>query len=279
MATTTLSPLSVFRVSGPMLELPGAALSVIGRLYHKDANGRALIANTATAAEAAALAICLSSPQTEDGLGVFAGSGSVITTTGLTAGQIYILDTLNGQLADIQDEGAGEFTTIAGYALTTTSLALVLLPTGLASPGAVIGDVTITQTNVSYVSGPTETRLAASNVIDAGDLLYVDANGRWDLAANTSQAASLVRGMALAEVKAVGQPLVAGIGLVDEDPFGCVINVGSVLSAGKVYCISAAGVMSPVNDIATSDWLTICGYAKTASQFEMRIIQTGLQAP
>jgi hypothetical protein len=57
-----------------------------------------------------------------------------------------------------------------------------------------------------------------------------------------------------------------------------VVGIGATLAVGKVYVLSTAGAICPVDDIAGSEFVTVLGIATTASIFKMGIVVSGVAA-
>jgi hypothetical protein len=90
--------------------------------------------------------------------------------------------------------------------------------------------------------------------------------------------------IAATDASAVGADVV-GIALTGgaiSQPFtyqkGGNINLGATLAVGKVYVLSTAGAICPVDDIAGSEFVTVLGIATTASIFKMGIVVSGVAA-
>lgn len=128
-----------------------------------------------------------------------------------------------------------------------------------------MADVTITAANVLRAEGPVEHNVDTSSAIDVGQIVTVkDANEQVGLAANTSQALSQVYGMALNRAVVAGQPITVALS-------GAVVALGSVLTEGEFYVVSAAGAISPIGDKLAGDWMAVVGYARSATELVLAI--------
>lgn len=132
-----------------------------------------------------------------------------------------------------------------------------------------MADLVITAANVVLVSGPTATKDAAETV-SVGDWVYDASSTTVGVATNADEAKDTVSGMAL-NAATTGQP-------VTYAKDGAVVALGSILTVGAWYVLSAAGATSPVADQATNDYVTGVGYGSTASNLTLVITNTGLQA-
>lgn len=120
-------------------------------------------------------------------------------------------------------------------------------------------DIVITAGNVVAGTGAvTETRLAAAT-ITAGQVVYLDANSKYNLA-DTDSATAIVRkprGIAL-NGGAAGQP----IQIIRSGP----VTIGATVTKGVAYYLSGtAGGICPVADVAAGDYTAIIGMATSAT--------------
>lgn len=131
-----------------------------------------------------------------------------------------------------------------------------------------MADIVITAANVVAGAGAvTETRLAAATIA-AGEVVYLDANSRYNLA-DTDSATALVRkprGIAL-NGGAAGQP----IQIIRSGD----VTLGSVLTRAVAYYLSGnPGKIAPIADVATGDYTAILGLAISAT-----VLRVDIQAP
>jgi hypothetical protein len=94
-------------------------------------------------------------------------------------------------------------------------------------------------------------------------------SGTFVAATDASLAGAAVEGIALSG-GATGQPFIY--------QKGGNINLGATLAVGKVYVLSTAGAIAPVDDIAGSEFVTVLGIATTAALLKMGIVQGGVAA-
>ncbi len=134
-----------------------------------------------------------------------------------------------------------------------------------------MADLSITAANVvSTGSNSQKLKGVAGATITAGMPLYrIAATGKLGIAANTSAVLAEVVGIAL-NGASDGQP-------VNYQTAGT-LNLGATVAVGKLYVLSAAGLISPVDDVATSDFVTYLGGGITASSFEISIHPLGVAA-
>lgn len=133
--------------------------------------------------------------------------------------------------------------------------------------------IVITAANVIAADGAVSSQqYIAGATIAAGQWVYVDtANSNvLKLAqADGTVLEATVKGMAL-NGGVTGQPIDVA---VSGD-----VAVGSVLTTAGVYIISAtAGSMDPVADLGSSSYLSIVGYATSATNFHFHIANSGVE--
>jgi hypothetical protein len=128
-----------------------------------------------------------------------------------------------------------------------------------------MADLSITAANVAYVSGGNGVKKKgiAGGTITAGMPLYViAATGKLGIAANTSAVLAECVGIAMNSAS-------------DNQPVnyqdGGTINPGATVGVGKLYVLSAAGLISPVDDVTTGDFVTYLGAGITAATFEINL--------
>lgn len=135
--------------------------------------------------------------------------------------------------------------------------------------------LTITATSVVRVltgNAPTRAqRGTAGATITAGQLLYLDTNGKLQVAAKDSAVHANVIGLAL-NGGAVNQPIEYAI------PDGGQVDVGATVEVGKLYAAAATGGIMPVDDIAQNDYITYVGVGQAANRFSFKVHASGVQA-
>ena len=137
-------------------------------------------------------------------------------------------------------------------------------------------DLVQTSTSVAVVSGGNQLTFPAQGVITAGQTVYKNASGQWQLAQAGAGSTALQSGygtnygIALNNAPAAGMPLTAfvpsGAGQSSQ------INVGATLVVGTVYIISVnnPGAICPLADwITTNQYLTYLGFGVTTTALEM----------
>ncbi len=138
-----------------------------------------------------------------------------------------------------------------------------------------MADVAITAANVA-LSGAGQsvdrTRNAGAT-ITAGQLMYVDSSGLWQLAkANGAAALRQVTGIALNNASS-GQPMAALL--------SGVYTVGGTVTVGGVYVLSGAnaGGLAPVADLVTGWYTNIVGVGTTATPLQVIFNYPGVAVP
>lgn len=139
-----------------------------------------------------------------------------------------------------------------------------------------MADVSITSSNVVPGSNASFADGVAGEAIDAGDWVAketdsADADYNKIMKADvTDESRSEVLGIAVNSALAAGQPVRYALP-------GSDVDVGSVVAAGEVYVLSAAGAMSPEADLTTSDWVSICAVGKDADTIRVVASTPGVQ--
>jgi len=131
-----------------------------------------------------------------------------------------------------------------------------------------MADLTVTEANVDWISGPKSTADAAET-ITAGDWLYQVTSTTVGVASNSDAAKDTVIGVAL-NAGTAGHP-------VTYAKDGAVVSWGAILTVGIFYVLSATGATSATADSATSDYVSLVGYSDTTSNMMLKIVNTGRQ--
>ena len=134
-----------------------------------------------------------------------------------------------------------------------------------------MADLTITASAVVPAAGSQTTRVTAGATITAGQVVYMDVNGVAQLARANSATTDDAIGIAVSGSSS-GQPLT----IVSSGP----LSFGSIISTGKIYVLSAAaaGGIAPIDDIAIGDYVTRIGYGLNATQIQVDLNTTSVQA-
>lgn len=133
-----------------------------------------------------------------------------------------------------------------------------------------MADLTITAANVVKGSDATIEQGTAGATITAGQVVYKDANGKYQLADSNSAtaAARSPRGIALNDASA-NQPMAI---LRSGD-----ITIGATLTAGVAYYLSdTPGGICPVADVGSGEYSVIIGIAESTSVLAVRIQESGV---
>jgi hypothetical protein len=128
-------------------------------------------------------------------------------------------------------------------------------------------DIVITVANVDWVSGPKESR-DASETITAGDCVYAVSSTTLGVCDRTDAAKDVCVGIALND-GTTGHPIVYA-------KSGAVVGFGAILTAGLEYCVSDAGGISLVADLASNDYASYLGHALTTSNLQLVIKNTAI---
>ena len=128
-----------------------------------------------------------------------------------------------------------------------------------------MANLTITATQILAASTGVDSRtLPAAVAITAGQTVYENASGQWDLAdANASATTAACKGIAL-NGAAAGQPVKAHTG------GDITLGAGAAPVVGTIYVLSAtAGAIAPAADLATGHYVVILGVGKTGNILAM----------
>lgn len=132
-------------------------------------------------------------------------------------------------------------------------------------------DLTVTAANVVKGTDAVVQRGVAGATITAGQPLYKDATASDTLKVadtDVSAAASRVVGIAL-HAASTGQPI--------EYQTDGEITIGATMTVGEIYVLSGtAGGIAPRADLATLDYTSIIGIAKTAAILSLKLHNLGV---
>lgn len=141
----------------------------------------------------------------------------------------------------------------------------------LGATPALAADLTITAANVIKGTNAVVKHGTAGEAVTAGKVVYYDsAVGTWKLADNNSAtaAARSPRGFAL-HAASTGQPLAVHT--------GGDLTIGATLTPGVAYYLSdTPGGIGPVADLASGEYPTIVGIAKSASVLAVKFQEAGV---
>ena len=132
-------------------------------------------------------------------------------------------------------------------------------------------DLTITAASVVPDSGYGYVDISAGETITAGQVIYMSAATTGKLAhCETSATTATVRGIALHGASA-SQPLrVMTSGTV---------TIGATTTVGKIYVLSTAGKIAPVDDLVTNDYVSIIGVGTTSAKIKLSVLNSGVKVP
>ncbi len=133
-----------------------------------------------------------------------------------------------------------------------------------------MADLTITAANVAYTSGGSTKTAIAGEAITAGEAVYIDTSdsNKIKLANVTSATASVVAGVSVNDA-ASGQHITYVTA-------GAIINPGATVAVGKLYVCSASGAIAPVDDLTTSDYVSVIYVGTAASSVTLLLENTGV---
>lgn len=136
-----------------------------------------------------------------------------------------------------------------------------------------MADLTITNTDVIDPGGGNVKEANAAEVIDAGEIVYLDSSGTLQLATVTSAITAAAVGMALNDAVAIGQP-------VKYKTSGNVTISAQATEVGDPYVVSsnAPGKLSLYADanILTGDFITHVGIMTTTTNLNINIHASGV---
>ena len=130
-----------------------------------------------------------------------------------------------------------------------------------------------TEAEVLVISGSIK-RCVFGGSVTQGMALYKDTsdNNHFKPADADVEASAVVEGIALC----AGEDGQEGTYLAN----GGVIDLGVALTVGTFYYLGlGAGEIGPLGDLSSGDYITLLGYALTADNLQLHIINTGLTVP
>ncbi len=133
-----------------------------------------------------------------------------------------------------------------------------------------MADLTVTAANVVKGSNATIEQGTSGASVTAGQVVYKDANGKYQLADSNSGTAIArsPRGIAL-HAAAANQPL--AIHRSGE------ITIGATMTAGVAYYLSdTPGGICPVADVGSGEYSVILGIAKSTTILDVKIQESGV---
>lgn len=132
-------------------------------------------------------------------------------------------------------------------------------------------DVSITPANVVPGANALMKKGTAGATITAGQVVYLDtSDGKYKLAdCDNTAATAVVAGIAL-HGASDGQPLT--IVYEDDD-----LTIGGTVAVGVYVLSGTAGGIAPVADLASNDYVSVLGAAKSTSKLKLKILNTGAQ--
>lgn len=135
-----------------------------------------------------------------------------------------------------------------------------------------MADLTITASSVQPGSTSNIRSGVAGEAIEAGQPVYQATDGKlWQADANDTETKAAAVGVAVSTAESANQRVSYAI----EDP---AFVPGATLAAGTAYGVSATkGGICPVEDLATDDFITFLGIAKSTSVLHLKPLATGGQ--
>ena len=134
-----------------------------------------------------------------------------------------------------------------------------------------MANISVTAASVKASAAATIVGGSAGASITAGQPVYQDVNGVWQLAgANIAASASALTGIAL-DAAAVGQPLLVCVA----DP--SFTHGGAAVTTGEIVMVSATpGALCPSADATTGFYPVILGIAISATKMIVRPLAAGV---
>lgn len=130
-----------------------------------------------------------------------------------------------------------------------------------------MADLSQTPTSVIGYGEPKQGKLGGT--VAAGMPVRKQTDGTWIAATDATAAGANVEGIAVTG-GAINQLFLYQT--------GGNINLGATLAVGKVYVLSTAGAIAPVDDIAGAEFVTVLGIATTAALLKQAIVVSGVAA-
>jgi hypothetical protein len=133
-----------------------------------------------------------------------------------------------------------------------------------------MADLSVTAGSVTYTSGETGAANAAAT-ITAGQVIYINASSLAALAqADGTALEATIAGVAL-NGGSTGQRITYAKN-------GAIINIGATLVLGDIYCASVtAGAAGRIEELASTNYISVLGYPLSTSLLQLDIVNTGLQ--
>lgn len=130
-----------------------------------------------------------------------------------------------------------------------------------------MADLTQTATLVIGYGDPSHGKLGGT--VAAGMPVRKQTDGTYIAATDATLAGAAVEGIATSG---------GATGQVFTFQRGGNINLGATLAIGKVYVLSTAGAIAPVDDIAGTEFVTVLGVATTAALLKQGLVVSGVAA-
>jgi len=126
-----------------------------------------------------------------------------------------------------------------------------------------MADITVTATNVKWISGTRPQVVKGGAAITAGQSVYLNTSTlEHELADADTDATSVFAGIALTGGQDGADMLIA--------PPGAVIDFGATLTAGTIYVLSTtAGGVAPEADLASGDYVVVLAIGAGTRQAEI----------
>jgi hypothetical protein len=133
-----------------------------------------------------------------------------------------------------------------------------------------MADLTITAANVKLKNtGPYSAGVAGESIAQ-GEPVYIASSLAYRTDNNDGASKAVAVGIALMPA-ATGQTFLYAKN-------GAEIDVGATLTTAETYIVSAnVGKIAPIADLATTNYLTILGVAKSSSTLLVNIVASGVQ--
>lgn len=133
--------------------------------------------------------------------------------------------------------------------------------------------ITITAANVGIASSSSTEAGIAGETVSHGQPGYRASDGKWYKASKASLVASQASGIFMGAASA-DEPVSILVGDNKDIKYG-----SGVFTAGVTYAVGTSGAIIPIGDLATGDWKTLIGTARTSSVLRTKFDPTGIQMP
>ncbi len=138
-----------------------------------------------------------------------------------------------------------------------------------------MADLVITASSVAATSG-IQAKEIAGETITAGMPVYKHTDGKLYKATceDASALKAVVVGISL-HASLANQPLV----ILTASGSIATMNPGATVAVGQTYVLSETGLIAPISDLASSDYVTLLYFGLTASSVQLLLTAYGVEKP